>query len=52
MDMGLDPSIRMEIWALGVDSTKAWDECVKIAGYILRAAHLTTGILGEPGWLN
>lgn len=50
--MGLDSSVRMEIWALGVDGTNAWGECGKIAGYTLTAVYFTTGILRAPGWLN
>ena len=35
MEMGLDLSIRIKIWALGMEGTKAWGGSVKKLGYTL-----------------
>lgn len=39
MEKGLDPSIRMETWAVRGEGPKAWGRSVKISGYPLRGAY-------------
>lgn len=40
LEMGLNPSISKEIWALSVEGTEAWAGSVKRSGYILSTVYL------------